>query len=200
MRRKHSDAFGVSRVDFSGSHNPLIRRSDRVQARVKNIVVALAIVMLPLSVWFGMATLSSQQSNVAEQQYSRHSVTATTTEDASADSTLVQSDFTTQSSANVDATWSFDGVEHSGQVSVTTGSPAGTESAVWVDNSGNRSTQPITDADAVAAALFTGIGSLAAVALLLYGLYAAVRFHLDTQREAEWELAIRNFLDENSIS
>lgn len=200
MRRKNTDHAGSSRVDLSGGRNPLIRRSDRVQSRVRSTVVTLMIIMLPLSVWFGMSTLSTQQDRVHSQQFSRHSVTATTTSDAAAGSPLVQSDFSTQSSATVEATWTYEGVDHTDQISVTTGSPAGTEVPIWVDNGGAHSTQPISSGDAVAAALFTGIGSLFAMSLILYGIYAALRFHLDSKRDADWDLAIKNFMDENSLS
>ena len=199
MRRKHSDHAKASSIDPHIGHNPLLRRSDRAQARTKSIVVTLMILMLPLSAWFAMTTLSAQIDRVSEQQHSRHSVTATTTAEAKA-TALAQSDVSVQTTTAVDATWTYAGVEHQGQVSAVSGSPAGTETAIWVDDNGVRSMQPLTHGDAVAAAMFTGIGSLLTVTLLLYGMYAAYRFHLDNQRESEWDLAIKNFMDENSLS
>ncbi|MDJ0393336.1 hypothetical protein QMK17_08320 [Rhodococcus sp. G-MC3] len=135
-----------------------------------------------------------------EQQTSRHATSAETTADATAPSTLVQSDFSSQGSTTVDAKWTYRGVEHHEEISAVTGSPAGTAIPIWVDDNGARSTQPITHADAVAAAIFTGVGSLFAVSLILLGLYSAVRFNLDSKRDAEWDLAIKNFMDSNSLS
>jgi hypothetical protein len=200
MRRKNTDHAAASRVDLSVGQNPLIRRSDRVQSRTKNIIITLMILMIPVSAWLGMNTLSTQQTNVAEQQYSRHQVTATTLAEAAPGSPLVQSDFAVESNATVDATWTYDGGDHTGQVSVITGAPAGTEVPIWVDNDGVRSTQPITGSDATAGALFTGFGSLLAISLLLYGVYCALRFRLDSQRDADWDRALRTFMDENSLS
>lgn len=199
MRRKHTDHAKASGIDPYLGHNPLLRRSDRVQARTKSFVVTLMILMLPLSAWFAMTTLSAQTDRVSEQQHSRHSVTATTTAEAKP-TALAQSDVSVQTTTTVDATWTYAGVDHQGQISAVSGAPAGTETDIWVDDNGIRSMQPLTHGNAVAAALFTGIGSLLTVNLLLYGLYAAYRFHLDNQRESEWDLAIKNFMDENSSS
>lgn len=200
MRRKNTDHARSSRVDPAMGRNPLIRPADRIQSKVKSVVVTLMILMLPLAVWCGMSTMSSQQDRVVEQQGSRHAVTAVTTADADAQSPLVQSDFTSQSSTPVDSTWTYRGVEHHEQVAIATGSPAGTTVPIWVDNDGVRSTQPLSHADAVAAGIFTGAGSLFAVGLILIGLYSAVRFRLDAKRDADWNVAIKHFMDSNSLS
>lgn len=199
MRRKHTNNTGPSYVDLQFDRNPLVRPSDRLQARVKRIATVLMILMVPAAAWFGMATLSEQQSRVAEQQYTRHSVTATTTS-TTEPTPFAQSDYSTQNSATVDASWTFQNVEHQGQVAVSTGAPIGTKADIWVDDKGARSTPPLSDGDAVFAALFTGFGSLFAACLIFYGVYAAIRFHLDSRRDAEWDLAIKNFMDENSLN
>lgn len=200
MRRKHTDHLGESRVDSSALHNPLQRRSDRLQARARTIVVTLLTLMLPFSVWLGTTTLSHQQQLVAEQQITLHSVTAATAAEATADTGAVQPEFSVSTNTTVDATWTYLGVDHTGQVSVETNSPAGTEVPIWVDDNGDRSIPPLTPTDAVAAGIFAGAGSYFTVAMLLWAAYAALRFHLDSKRDAEWELAIRNFMDENSLS
>ncbi len=199
MRRKHSEHARSTGVEYLASHNPLLRRSDRVQATAKNVVVTLLILMLPIAVWLGMASLSAQQSRVADQQVSVQPATATTTAEAIA-APVASSEFASTPTSNVEATWSFDGAEHSGTVSVTAGTPEGTQTRIWVDRNGDRTTQPITNADAVAAALFTGIGSLFAVALVLFGFYSALKFRLDMGRNADWDKAITKFLDEHNAS
>lgn len=198
MRRKHTDDARASRVELSHDRNPLVRRSDRIQSRAKSVVLTLMILTLPLAAWFGMSTLGAQQDRISQQQYTVHPVTAVTTAATEA-SPLLQSDLAAQNSASVDATWSYLGLDHHDDVSVTIGSPAGTPVAIWVNDDGNRTTQPISGGDAIAAALFTGLGSLLVVALLLYGAYAALRFNLDAKRYAEWDLAIVNFMDRNSL-
>nr|WP_249300128.1 MULTISPECIES: hypothetical protein [unclassified Rhodococcus (in: high G+C Gram-positive bacteria)] len=199
MRRKHTDDRRATMEGLAYASNPLLRRSDRIQSRLKTILTTLAILMLPVAAWLAMTTLSFQNEQVSAQQYTRHAVTAETVS-VTQPSPLVQSDFSSQSSSNVDATWTYQGVEHTGQVSVLSGSPVGTEVDIWVDDNGIRASQPLSNSDAIAAAAFTGIGSLFLSGLLLYGIYAATRFHLDNKRDAEWELAIRNFMDENSLS
>jgi hypothetical protein len=199
MRRKHEDHARTSGVGYPASHNPLLRRSDRVQARVKNIVVTLVILMVPIAAWLGTSTLATQQARMAAQETSLHQVTATTTAEAEA-MPLATGDSGSTTTASVDATWTFAGAQHDGSVTVTSGSPAGTEAQVWVDANGDRTAQPTTGADALAAALFAGLGSLFAVALVLSGIYTAVRYRLDQQRDAQWDLEIKNFMDENSLS
>ncbi|MBY6412584.1 hypothetical protein HQ346_11345 [Rhodococcus sp. BP-252] len=199
MRRKHTDHARNSGVGYPALHNPLFRRSDRIQARVKNVVVTLVILMVPIAAWLGMSTLETQQARMVAQETSLHQVTATTTAEAQA-MPLATGDGGSSTTASVDATWTFDGAQHNGSVSVASGSPAGTESEIWVDAAGERTAQPTTGADAVAAALFVGIGSLFAVAMILSGVYTVVRYRLDQQRDSEWDVAIKNFLNENSPS
>ncbi|WP_206509203.1 hypothetical protein C5142_19145 [Rhodococcus sp. BGS-1C] len=199
MRRKHTDHSGSSDVDAQRSRNPLLRRSDRIQSRVRAMTFTLLALMLPLSVWLAASTMSAQQDRVAEQQLSRHSVTAVTTTEARADAAAAPTEFGAQTVASVDATWTFRG-DHDGQVTAEVGTPAGTEIAIWVDDSGERSLPPITSTDVLVATTFIGFGSFFAVGTLLMGTYAAVRFRLDAEREAEWDRAIKNFLDENSLS
>lgn len=199
MRRKHTDHARAALAGFTDAPNPLLRRSDRVQSRVRSVVATLAILMIPVSAWLAMATFGAQSAQVSAQQHSRHAVTATTTS-VNDPAPLTQSEFSAGSSTTVDATWTYRGQEHTGQVPVVGGSPVGTEVDIWVDNSGVRASQPLTNTDAIAAALFTGIGSAVLVSIILYGAYAATRFHLNARREADWDLAIKNFMDENSLS
>ncbi|SNS68785.1 Rv1733c family protein [Rhodococcoides kyotonense] len=199
MRRKHTEHARTSGVGYLPSHNPLFRRSDRIQSRIKSVVVTLMILMVPVAALLGTSTLATQQAMVVEQRTSLHQVTATTSAEAEA-MPLASGDGGTTTTASVDASWTYQGTAHSGPVSVTLSSPAGTELQIWVDDNGDRSSQPISGADAVAAALFAGFGSLFFVAMILSGIYSAVRYRLDQQRDAQWDQAIRNFMDENSLS
>ncbi len=200
MRRKHIDRSAASRVDSGPAPNPLERSVDRSQARARATALALVALMIPISVWLATSILSNQEALVVEHSQSRHSVTAVTSSEAITDVGSMQTEFVVHTAAAVDATWTYDGVDHDGQVTVAVGSPIGTEVDIWVDNSGERSMPPVTEADAVAAAVFAGLGSFLAVASLLWGSYAWLRFRFDAYRDAQWDLAIKNFLDENSLS
>lgn len=199
MRRKHAEHAGKARSPHLAERNPLVRRSDRIQSTIKTTVFTLMILMLPVAAWIGMSTLATGQSRVAAQESSVHQVTATTT--AVADiAPVLQGEVGSVTSTTVDATWSFDGLDHRGQVSLPAGSPSGTELPIWINRDGDPTAPPATGADAVVTALFTGFGSLFAAASILVGTYFAVRFRLDTQRHADWDREISAFLDKNSQS
>lgn len=199
MRRKHAEHARTLRLPHLAERNPLVRRSDRIQSTVKTTVITLMILMLPVAAWLGMSTLAEGQSRVAAQESSVHQVTATTT--AVADmAPVLQGEVGSVTSTTVDATWSYDGLDHQGQVSLAAGSPSGTRLPIWVDRDGDPTAPPATGADAVVTALFTGFGSIFAAASILLGTYFAVRFRLDTQRRADWDREIAAFLGENNPS
>ncbi|MDJ0359139.1 hypothetical protein [Rhodococcus sp. H29-C3] len=197
MRRKHAQHAGTARSHHFAERNPLVRRSDRIQSTIKTTVFTLMILMLPVAAWIGMSTLATVQSRVAAQESSVHQVTATTT--AVADTApVLQGEVGSVTSTTVEATWSYDGLDHHGQVSQPTGSPSGTQLPIWINRDGDPTAPPATMADAVVTALFTGFGSLFAAASVLVGTYFAVRFRLDAQRYDEWDREIEVLLDENS--
>ncbi|MET4047957.1 hypothetical protein ABIB34_001560 [Rhodococcus sp. UYP5] len=199
MRRKHAEHAGTPRSPHLVERNPLVRRSDRIQSTIKTTVFTLMILMLPVAAWIGMSTLAVGQSRVAAQENSVHQVTATTT--AAADiAPVLQGEVGSVTSTTVGATWSHDGLDHQGQVSLPAGSPSGTQLPIWVDRDGDPTAPPATGADAVVTALFTGFGSLFAAASILVGTYFAVRFRLDAQRYDEWDREIAALLGENDQS
>ncbi|ORI19346.1 hypothetical protein [Rhodococcus sp. 1168] len=199
MRRKHAEHAGTPRSSHLVERNPLVRRSDRIQSTIKTTVFALIILMLPVAAWIGTSTLAVGQSRVAAQESSVRQVTATTK--AVADiAPVLQSEVGSVTSTTVDATWSYDGLDHQGQVSLPAGSPSGTQLPIWVDRDGNPTAPPATRADAVVTALFTGFGSLFAAASILLGTYFAVRVRLDAQRHADWDREIAELLDQDSPS
>ena len=195
MRRKLTGQDSSGRSAFAGHPNPLLRDCDVRQARIKHWVTALLILMVPVSLWIGAAAHTDQQQRLEDQKSSIHQVTATTT--AVAESAPVAStEFGSSGAAAtaVDARWVHRGVEHTGRVSVDTGSPAGTTTQIWVDNSGNLTMRPLTSSDVVAAAIFNTIGSWVLVASLLIGFHHLMRFRYDGQRDAEWDRDIADLL------
>ena len=196
MRRKLTGQARSAHTDFSGHPNPLLRDCDVRQARIKHWVTALLIVMIPVSLWLGLSAHADQQQRLENQSSSIHQVTATTT--ATAETTSVAStEFGSSGAAAataVDSRWVYRGVEHTGRVSVDTGSPAGTTTEIWVDNSGNLSLRPLTSADVVAASIFNAVGSWVLVAVVLIGFYHVMCFRYDGRRNAEWDRDIADLL------
>lgn len=196
MRRKLTGQDRSAHTDFSSYPNPLLRDCDVVQSRIKHWVTALLIVMIPVSLWIGSSAHAGQQQRMNNEVSSIHQVTATTT--ALAESAPVASteygSYGSAAAIAVDSRWVFRGVEHTGRVSVDTGSPAGTTTPVWVDNSGNLSVRPLTSSDVVAAFIFNTLGSWLLAAVILIGFYHLMRFRYDGRRYAEWDRDIADLL------
>ncbi|MDV8024318.1 hypothetical protein [Rhodococcus sp. IEGM 1330] len=196
MRRKLTGQDSSGRSAFAGHLNPLLRDCDVRQAHIKHWVTALLILMVPVSLWIGATAHTDQQQRLEDQKSSIHQVTATTT--AVAQTTSVAStEFGSSGAAAataVDSRWVYRGVEHTGRVSVDTGSPAGTTTQIWVDNRGDLSMRPLTSSDVVAASIFNTIGSWVLVATVLIGVYQLMRFRYDGRRDAEWDRDIAALL------
>lgn len=196
MRRRLTGQDRSGRAVFVGHPNPLVRDCDVRQARIKRWVTVLLILMVPVSLWIGASSHQDQQQRLADQADSIHQVTATTTapaETASVASTELGASGAAAATA-VDSRWVYRGVEHTGRVSVDTGSPAGTTTQIWVDNSGNLSMRPLTSSDVAAATIFNTIGSWALAAVVLIGFFHLMRFRYDAHRDAEWDRDIAALL------
>ncbi|MEK8069945.1 Rv1733c family protein [Rhodococcoides navarretei] len=195
MRRKLTGQHRSGRADLAGYPNPLLRDCDVRQARIKHWVTTLLIVMIPVSLWIGLGTHADQQQRLENQRGSIHQVTATTTDIAEV-APVSSTEFGASGAAAtaVDSRWVYRGVEHTGRVSVDTGSPVGTTTPIWVDDSGDLSVRPLTSSDVVAASIFGAIGSWVLMATLLVGAYLLMRFRYDLRRDAEWDRDIADLL------
>ena len=196
MRRKITGQARAANTDFTGYPNPLLRDCDVRQARIKHWVAVLLVVMIPVSLWIGLSAHAGQQQRFENQRGSIHQVTATTTattEPTSAAATEYGLSGTPAATA-VDSRWVYQGVEHTGRVSVETGSPIGTTTQIWIDSSGDLSVRPLTSTDVVAASLFSAIGSWVLAAVALIGFYHVVRYRYDGRRIDEWDRDIAELL------
>ena len=196
MRRKASGQSSSAHDDIAGHLNPLLRDCDVRQTRIKHWVIALMVVMIPVSLWIGASAHTAQQQRLDNQRSSIHQVTATTTaaaEAAPVGSTELGSTVVA-SSTSVDSRWTYQGVEHTGLVSFDTGSPVGTTTPIWVDNNGDRTVRPLTSADVTTAYIFDTIGSWVLVATVLLGFYHLMRLRYDGMRYAEWDREIADLL------
>ncbi|MBY4438055.1 hypothetical protein HQO16_18655 [Rhodococcus fascians] len=196
MRRKLTGHTRIAGDEVVGYPNPLLRDCDLRQAQIKRWVVTLLIVMVPFSLWIGTGAYSEQQQRLDEQRTSIHQVTATTTDVATVAPTAATSFDSTNGAAvtAVPSQWVYRGVEHTGRVSVDTGSPVGTTAQIWVNDAGELSLRPLTSSDVVAAAIFSAVGSWILAATALIGFYYVMRFRYDGRRNAEWDREIADLL------
>jgi hypothetical protein len=164
--------------------NPLVRRSDRIEAIVLVVAVMLTVVALPIAGAFGTFVHDQRTRLYADEAQTSHQVTATATEDGAVVPQLRGVAFTAE------ATWNDAGRNHTGEVTWPGLAKAGDQQSIWVDSQGEFVGQPSSpsraDSDAVVAAIAVWLGVAEASAASVY----LVRRWLDRRRDAEWDRQI----------
>jgi hypothetical protein len=174
---------------FTFGSGPLKRRSDRIQAIGRFVVVLSFLVAPPLAVASATAMTAHLQSVADAEAAERTSTQAILLEDAGP----AQHDLSGEGGAflplvQVRATWSApDGTSREGIVLVPPRTHLGTEVPVWVDREGNLTRPPRDRADIQGTALEAGALPLIGVPLVAWLLYGALAFLLDARRERRWE-------------
>lgn len=158
--------------------NPLIRKSDRVEALILVLAVAMSLVAVPIGAAVGTVVHDSRSRLYAEQVQTRRPVTATVTGESqrrNLDSPTV----------TVPARWFAAGTERTGDVTAPLKAKTGDEIEIWVDDRGLPVPRPVNtarnDALVFAVAIWWG------VSLLAVALFARARITLDRLRYARWQ-------------
>lgn len=158
--------------------NPLVRASDRVEALILVLAVAVSLLTVPIAAAVGTAIHDSRSRLYAEQAQTRRTVAATI---------IADSDRENPSSRTVmvPARWFAAGAEHTGDVIAKQPTKVGDEIEIWVDNAGSAIGQPMMTAlgEAVASAM----AIWCAVTLSAAALFAAARIALDRGRYSSWQ-------------
>ncbi|OBK34700.1 hypothetical protein A5659_20880 [Mycobacterium sp. 1165196.3] len=158
--------------------NPLIRKTDRVEALILVLAVAVSLVAVPIGAAVGTVVHDSRSRLYAEQVQTRRPVTATVTGESqrrNLDSPTV----------TVPARWFAAGTERTGDVTAPLKAKIGDEIEIWVDDRGLPVARPVNTArnDALVFAVATWWG----VSLLAVALFARARITLDRLRYARWQ-------------
>jgi hypothetical protein len=183
LRLPRWSMFGLFR------RNPLLRASDRIVALATAVAVTVSVLAIPVAAAVGTAVHDSRRDAYAQQQQSRHVVTATITDDTAAQK------ISRTNTVTVDARWSTGGTEHSGAITAPSAVEPGDHVAIWVDDSGAVTDEPTpttrAGVDAVTAALFMWAGVTAIATILLAGIEAAC----NRIRAIGWQNAIDTLID-----
>lgn len=192
MWREVRDYAALTRRALRPHHDPLRRRTDRLEGLLALGFVLLLVVTVPLAIWLGTGT-GARQTALAEQQARDYrQITATTVADASTQT--VASDAIPVSVDTAPARWTLDGQAHTGQVSVDADTPAGAPVTVWVDAAGNLANAPISDTAATTAGIMVGLFTWVSTALLGASAFLGTRALLNRRRQQQWSAEIRAFL------
>ncbi|MEV4616883.1 hypothetical protein AB0K43_30460 [Kitasatospora sp. NPDC049258] len=169
--------------------NPLCRCADRARSRlVAGLVLALA-AALAAGALLAVLTWDSGRHEAAAEALHRHRTTATTLATAVPDGTAGSPVDGTES-VLVEASWSYPQAgQVSGWVSVPSGTAAGSQVPVWVDDGGQAAPAPRSGTDIVLSAVVTGLLSSSGLAVAA-GVACALRYRMvDRRARAAWEPA-----------
>ena len=163
------------------SRNPLVRRTDRIEAVVLSLAVLLTVVAVPTAGAIGTVVYDAHARVYAEEAKTRHQVTATATEDGTVVTQLKSISFTAR------ATWNAAGRDHSDIVMWSDRVKAGDQQSIWVNADGAKVEPPSSSSSAAADAVGIAINVWLAVVAALAGLVYVVRRGLDHRRYAQWD-------------
>lgn len=178
---------GRWRVARVFGRNPLLRRSDRIEALVVLVALAVSLIAVPLAGVAGAVTYGARDRVYTQEAHQRHRVLATITD------ALVEDLGVTV----VQAKWAGPNGERSGALAVNEQAKVDGTVEIWVDSDGN----PVLPPTPIWLAAAEGVGVAAVTALVvavaMAVLVAVVRARLDRVRDAMWERDIE-FLAEAS--
>jgi hypothetical protein len=163
------------------ARNPLLRRTDRIEAVVTLVALVVALVALPVAGVAGAVVYGARNSVYAREAHQRHIITATVTNagmDRSA-ATVVQ------------ARWPVVAGERTKVLEVTPAAKVGDRIKIWVDEDANPVAPPTPTWHAVGDAIATALAIFLGVVFGLTFLVTSVRSRLDRVRDAHWEREIR---------
>ncbi|PXY30468.1 hypothetical protein BAY59_12870 [Prauserella coralliicola] len=162
--------------------NPLARPGDRLESRLLVILLLLVLFSIPVVASLGSETYASRLAVAEQEAESKHRATAVLLADAPVSMTTGELE-----SVGVLARWERpDGTEQVGEVSAYRGSTRGTEVPVWLDDSGELTSPPITRAGAATDAASVAISAWLGVVALCGLVFLAVRGVLARLRAAQW--------------
>ncbi|TVT30636.1 hypothetical protein FNH05_28950 [Amycolatopsis rhizosphaerae] len=166
--------------------NPLVRTADRVESGLLLVVVALALLAVPVAASLGSDSYGRQKLTAEAESATRQPATAVLLSDAPAE-TVGPHGVPVSTTVAVPASWRVAGGGRSGMVTAPRGTPAGTIVPIWLDTRGTPTAPPAPPEAAVMTGIATGVLTWTAFAAGLAMVFGALRRLLDRGRYARWE-------------
>jgi hypothetical protein len=164
--------------------NPLLRRSDRIEAFITVVTFVVSLVAIPVTGLAGVIVYGARDRQYIQQAADRHAVTATVT-DTAADS----------SGATVLARWPVAAGERVGPVHPATAAKVGDRIQIWLDKAGAPVASPTPTRYALGDAVAAAMATLLLVMVAMTFFVTLVLSRLGRERDAQWELALRCLQD-----
>lgn len=164
--------------------NPLIRRSDRIEALVVCLAVLLCVVAIPIAAAVGTAVHDVRMRYYAEQAQARHQVTATAGEDALVEFQPNHVSFSARTS------WTFAGRKHADVVAWSDRVKSGDQQTIWVNDAGDDVGPPPSPRQATSDGIGAAFAAWSLVAAASAVSVYVVRRRLERWRFAQWDREI----------
>ena len=171
--------------------NPLVRNSDRIEALMLILGIALVLVTAPIAGAVGTAVYSSRAAVYEQQVRTRHTVAATVL----ADSTSTVRPYTV--SFDVRARWQDRGVQHETVLGWDRPAKAGERLSIWVNDRGDYTGPPARPERAVSDAIVVGALLWLSVITMVAAAIGLARFRLDRRRHAQWDRGLRGLVGDD---
>lgn len=173
--------------------NPLLRTTDRIESAALLFAIVSLLVVGAIAGALGTAVQDSREQLYAEQQRTRHTVTATATQDS-----RVETSYGSVVSVAT-AQWNADGITHTEQFEWPEALKAGQQISIWVDGEGRRShAAPAPLSQATIDGVMVAVVLMMAVLGTLAGLFHLLRVRLDRRRYAGWDRALEELAGDDS--
>ncbi|HKI39412.1 MAG: hypothetical protein P4L48_16340 [Mycobacterium sp.] len=166
--------------------NPLLRRTDRVEALVVLVALLASLLTIPLTGVLGVAVYGARERLYVLESHERHRVTATVT-----DTLLDGSDVTV-----VRAKWPGPVGERTGTFELASSARAGQAFEIWVGKDGKAGFPPTPKWHAVFDAVMMAGVALVIAGFALLSLVAVVHLRLNRARDSAWEREIRSLVED----
>ena len=159
--------------------NPLLRRTDRIEALVMLVALVVSLVAIPVAAAVGIGVYDLRDSRFAQEGRDRHTEVAAVleTETEGARSTVVR------------ARWPAAAGERTGVLQLTTQAKVGDRIEVWVDKDSNPVAPPTPTWHAVGDAYGATMATLLFVAVTMTSFVTGVCSRLDRERNAQWSVS-----------
>ena len=161
--------------------DPLVRRTDRIEALVLVLAVVVALLAAPIAAAVGTEVYDSRGNFYAEQPHNRHSVTARVTDVPASQQVLRTTTITAA------ARWTAADAEHTGAVEVQSTTKAGDSIEIWVDDTGAQALAPSSTARAALEAVAGALVLWIAVSAVAATLFTVTRSVCDRIRFSGWQ-------------
>lgn len=178
------------------ARSPLVRRTDRLEARLFMLVVVVLVAMVPVS-WLAANAMWTSQSELARQQQAeRVPVTATLDADPVSNATG-WGESTYYATAPV--TWTWQSEQRHADVTADSDLQTGDELEIWVEaRTGEQTTPPLTFSAAQFSSILSGVALWVFTAVFAVGLFMLAQWRIEVRRSREWSRDIEAFLGSTS--